>query len=77
MKHIHLFQHIGGGCDLQTSVCDDDYSCECGAKFRAESVPSVHFTMPQNIAAKEEPEEMEVNLGEESEDLSDKNKTSQ
>lgn len=67
MKHIHLFQHTGGGCVLgedcnppgRQSPCDDSYECECGAKFVALSSPDVHFTMPQNIAAKVTPKPLE------------------
>jgi hypothetical protein len=44
------------------SPCDDNYECECGAKFAVFSSPNVHFTMPQNIAGKEEPESIEVDL---------------
>ena len=42
--------------------CDDHYLCDCGAEFRAYSTPEVHFTMPQNIAGKETPEPIEINL---------------
>ena len=67
MKHIHCFQHTGGGCNINTTLpdswsqCDDLYECECGAKFRATSDSATHFTMPRYIAGKEEPEDMEVN----------------
>ena len=57
MNHVHLFQHIGGGCQLvganENEACDDSYECECGAKFRTSSNQDVHFTMPQYIAGKE------------------------
>ena len=74
MKHIHTFQHIGGGCsidqaskdtlswnrgkypDIKIPPCDDHYKCECGAEFKAYSLPEVHFQMPQYIAGKDEPE---------------------
>ena len=63
MKHIHLFQHIGGGCSLVgDKECDDHYKCECGVEFKVYSSKEVHFTMPQNIAGKDEPEEIEVNV---------------
>ena len=61
MQHIHLFQHRGGGCGVGKNAeqgCDDDYECECGAKFKAYSNPDVHFTMPHFIAGKETPEEI-------------------
>ena len=65
MKHIHLFQHIGGGCGVGPMAdkgCDDHYKCECGAEFRASSNHEVHFTMPNQVAGKETPEPIEVNV---------------
>ena len=65
MEHIHLFQHIGGGCGVgenSAQGCDDHYKCECGAEFKAYSVPEVHFTMPQQIAGKKSPEIVDVNV---------------
>ena len=62
MEHIHLFQHIGGGCLLVgEQKCDDSYECECGAKFTAYSSQEVHFQMPHYIAGKEPPEPIKVN----------------
>jgi len=58
MKHIHLFQHIGGGCGVgnnEKQGCDNHYKCECGAEFKAYSKSEVHFTMPQFIAGRDEP----------------------
>ncbi len=60
MKHIHLFQKTGGGCELREDKnkgyqCDDSYECECGVRFRTESSPEVHFIMPNYIAGKDEP----------------------
>lgn len=62
MNHVHLFQHIGGGCLLsekENLPCDDHYKCECGAEFKAYSSQNVHFQMPQYIAGREEIEIME------------------
>lgn len=62
MKHIHLFQHINGGCKLSKdsngnqAQCDDSYECECGAKFKTRSNINTHYTMPNYIAGKDEPE---------------------
>lgn len=70
MQHVHLFQHIGGGCALAKhescgqpqASCDDHYKCECEAEFKTYSLPEVHFQMPQYIAGKKEPEEIKVNI---------------
>ena len=58
-EHIHKFEHIGGGCNLVTEVCDDSYECECGAKLRIESNQEVHFTMPEVIEGKKSSESSE------------------
>jgi len=53
MKHIHLFQHTEGGCNLDKNdemTCFDNYECECGAKFKAHNSPEIHVTMPDYIA---------------------------
>jgi len=65
MQHIHLFRNIGSGCGVGENSkqgCDDNYKCECGAGFKAYSVPEVHFTMPQYIAGKDEPEVIDLNI---------------
>ena len=70
MKHIHLFQHIGGGCSMGSAVknddaqCDDQYQCECGASFKTHSESNTHWTMPHYIAGKETPELVDINTEE-------------
>jgi len=58
MRHVHLFQHTGGGCSLgcESDPCDDSYRCECGAGFTTKSSVDVHFTMPEFIAGRLLPE---------------------
>lgn len=65
MKHIHLFRHTGGGCMMvdaknENAQCDDSYECECGAKFKTASNINTHYTMPQYIAGKDEPEVVNI-----------------
>ena len=54
----------GGGCSLVDEgnmPCDNDYECECGAKFKAYSSAKVHFEMPHFVAGKNPPEPIEIN----------------
>lgn len=55
--HIHLFEHVGGGCFVTEEVpdenarCDDHYVCDCGSEFFMHSDSGTHFRMPLKFLA--------------------------